>query len=259
MHEKLVEFKDKQGRKIVGTLSIPEWTKPLPVVILCHGFKGDRNQDHLKIIAQALTRMGLATLRFDFTENPGESSLPFEDMTISYELEVLDQAINFVKTQKEIDPKKIGLAGHSLGGLVVSWYSATHPEIKALAPLSAVYSFTETFERYYGDYIKEAREKGFGYVYSRSSQRNLKLNKSFYDDGVSYEMDKEIENISCPIMVLCGTNDGLLSHTQNYFDRVQFTNKQLKIIKGSDHDYTKPEHLKEVCETVSSWFAKILL
>ena len=259
MNERIVEFKDKQGRKIVGTLLVPEWTKPLPAVIICHDFKGNRNQVHIKAIAEAVTRTGLATLRFDFTHDPGESSLPFEDMTVSYELEVLDQAVKFLKEQKEINPEKIGIAGHYLGGLVVSWYSANHPEIKALVPLSAVYSFTKSFESHYSDYIKEAREKGFGYVYSRSSRRNLKLNKSFYEDGVGYEMDKKIETINCPIMVLCGTKDSLLSHTQNYFDRVQSGNKQLKIIKGSDHDYTNPEHLKQVCESVSSWFSETLV
>lgn len=259
MTENDVTFQDKQGRNIVGTLLIPEGEGPFPAVVVCHGFKSFRNQTHIKAISEALTRTGLVTLRFDFTENPGESSVPFEDMTISYELEVLDEAVKFVKSQKEIDPEKIGVIGHSLGGLVVSWYAADHPEIRALVPLSAVYSFTKSFESHYGDYIKEAREKGYGYVYSQSSHQNLKLNKSFYDDGVGYEMDKKIESINCPVMFLCGTSDRLLGHTQNYFDRIQFVNKQLNIIKGADHNYTNPGNLDEVKSSVASWFAKTLL
>lgn len=258
MNERKVEFKDKQGRKIVGTLTVPEGSGPFPAVIVCHGFKSFRNQSHIKAIAEELTRSGLVTLRFDFTKDPGESSLPFAEMTVSYELEVLDQAVKFVKSQKEINPEKIGITGHSLGGLVVAWYAATHPEIKSLATLSAVYSFTETFERHYGDWIRQAKVKGFGYVYSQSLKSKLKLFKSFYDDGINYEMDKIVSDISCPVMVLCGTSDGLLNHSQNYLNRLQIKEKKLKVIKGADHNYTKPAHLTEVKTAVATWFAKTL-
>src|SRR3989344_971678 len=96
MKERFIEFKDKQGRRIVGDYIVPEWTKPLPAVIVCHGFKGNRNQRHIKAIAEEISKLGAATLRFDFTHDPGESSLPFADMTVSYELEVLDEAVKFV-------------------------------------------------------------------------------------------------------------------------------------------------------------------
>lgn len=262
MHEKIVEFKDKQGRKIVGTLMVPEWTQPLPIVILCHGFKGNRNQMHIKEIAEALTRTGLATLRFDFTENPGESSLPFEDMTVSYELEVLDQAINFVKTQKEIDPKKIGLAGHSLGGLVVSWYAATHPEIAAVAPLSGVYSFPQMWLHAYGEEIvKEMKEKGFAFVFSTHLNKPLRIKEGFYEDSEKYDMDKVIDNLVCPLLVVAGTGDEAVTidHAQHFYDRSFSKIKELKIIKGSDHDYSKPEDLVEVKTAVANWFSKTLL
>lgn len=262
MNEREVSFQDKQGRKIVGTLLVPDWTKPLPAVILCHGFKGDRNQTHIKAIAEELTRTGLVTLRFDFTENPGESSLPFQDMTVSYELEVLDQAVNFIKVQKEIDPKKIGLAGHSLGGLVVAWYAANHPEIAAVSTLSAVYNFIEMWKHAFGEEMtKEMKEKGFAFVFSSHLNKPLKIKEGFYQDAEKYDMDKVIDNLVCPILVVAGTGDEAVTidHAQHFYDRAFSKAKELKIIKGADHNYTNPEHLKEVCSTVSQWFAKTLV
>lgn len=261
MQERLVEFKDKQGRKIVGTLLVPDWTKPLPAVILCHGFKGDRNEKHIKEISDELCKSGLANLRIDFTHEPGESSLPFEDFTISYELEVLDQAVNFVKSQEEIDPSKIGLAGHSLGGLVVAWYGATHTEIASLATLSAVYNFEKTWRHEYNETIAEMKEKGFTYFHSTHLNRDLKLKVGFYDDALSYDMDKVIDNLVCPILVVAGTADQAVTmdHAQNFYDRAFSKEKQLKVIKGSDHNYTKPGNLDEVKTAVANWFAKILL
>ncbi len=261
MNEREVTFEDKQGRKIVGTLLIPDWTKQVPVVILCHGFKGDRNEKHIRAISDELCKGGLASLRIDFTRDPGESSLHFEDFTISYELEVLDQAVNFVKSQKEIDPNKIGLAGHSLGGLVVAWYVATHPDIAALATLSAVYNFEKTWRHEYSDTINEFKEKGFANFHSTHLNRVLKLKAGFYDDALSYDMDKVIESLVCPILVVAGTDDQAVTmdHAQNFYDRAFSKEKQLKVIKGSDHNYTKEGNLDEVKTAVADWFAKTLL
>lgn len=262
MNERTVEFKDKQGRKIVGTLLIPDWTKPLPVVIVCHGFKSYRNQNHIKAISEELCGKGLASLRFDFTYDPGESSLPFEDMTVSYELEVLDQAVNFVKEQKEIDPKKIGITGHSLGGLVVGWYSATHPEIAAVVPLSGVYNYGQSWTHQFSDEVtKEMKEKGFIYVFSVTLNRPLKLKEAFYTDSQNYNMDKVIDNLVCPILVVHGTADEsvTIDHAQHFYDRSFSKVKELKIIKGADHNYTKAADLVEVKTAVAVWFAKTLL
>lgn len=261
MNERTVEFNDKQGRKIVGTLLIPDWTKPVPVVIVCHGFKSYRNQTHVKAISEEICKKGLASLRFDFTNDPGESSLPFEDMTVSYELEVLDQAVRFIKEQKEIDPRKIGITGHSLGGLVVGWYAATHSEIAAVVPLSAVYNFEKTWRHEHGETIPEMKEKGFAQIYSASLDRTLKLNAGFYNDGLQYDMDKVIDGLNCPILVVGGMGDSAvtLDNAQNYYDRAFSKQKELKVVKGADHNYSKPEHLDEVKETVAAWFAKTLL
>lgn len=262
MKERKITFQDKQGRKIVGTLLIPDWNKPLPVVIICHGFKGNQNQTHIKTIAQELTRTGLVTLRFDFTNDPGESSLPFADMTISYEIEVLDQAIKFIKKEKEIDPDKIALTGHSLGGLVVAWYAALHPEISAICPLSAVYSFSQMWQYAFGEAMtQEMKEKGFAFVFSKHLNKRLKIKEGFYQDAINYDMDKVIDSLVCPILVVAGTADEAVTidHAQHFYDRSFSRNKQLKIIKGSDHNYTREGNLDEVKTAVTLWFEKILI
>jgi len=265
MQEKSIAFQDKQGRKIVGTLLIPEGKGPFPAVIVCHGFKGNRNEKHIKAIAEAISDKGLVTLRADFTKEPGESSLPFADMTVSYELEVLDQAVNYLKTLPEVNQEKIGLTGHSLGGLLVAWYTAAHPEIKAAAPLSGVYSFPRLLERRRGEGItrglkEEAEEKGFVYVYSKSQKRDLKIRDAFFQDAQKYEMDEVIDSLVGPILVVAGTADEAVTidHAQHYYDRAFSKEKQLKIIKGADHSYTKEGNLDEVTEAVSNWFAKTL-
>jgi esterase/lipase len=111
----------------------------------------------------------------------------------------------------------------------------------------------------YGDQITtEMEEKGFSHVYSQHLKRDLRINKSYYEDALNYDMDKVIEEINCPLLVVQGTADKLLSHAQNYFDRSRVTNKQLKVVKEADHNYTNPEHLRQVKTAVAEWFAKTL-
>jgi len=262
MKETEVTFKDKQDRNIAGTLLIPDGSGPFPAVIVCHGFKSLRKQTHIRAIAEEISAKELATLRFDFTKDPGESSLPFPEMTVTYELEVLDEAVKFLKAQVEINPEKIGMTGHSLGGLVVGWYSANNPNIAAVVPLSGVYSFEEAWRKAYGEEtMQEFKEKGFAQVFSQTLNRPLRINESYYQDALGYDMDKVIENLVCPILVVHGTADQSvpLEHAQHFYDRARSQVKELKIIKGSDHNYTKPEHLDEVKTAVAGWFAKVLL
>ncbi len=258
MIEREINFQDKQGRKIVGTLIIPQGRGPFPIVILCHGFKAFRKQIFLKEIATEIAKRQIACLRIDFVHDPGESTLEFAEMTVSYELEVLDQAVEFVKDQPELDSSRLGLAGHSLGGLVVSWYTAGHQEIKSLVNLSAVYSFKETFDRHYADFVRDTKEKGYGFVYSNTLKTDYKLLRGFYDDGLTYEMDKLIKEIKCPAMVLCGNKDSLLNHSEEYFDKLEVSEKDFEIIEGADHNYTNPGNIDKVKEIVANWFQKTL-
>ncbi|MDP2671166.1 MAG: alpha/beta fold hydrolase [bacterium] len=261
MSEKIVNFSDKQGRKIVGTLLLPEGAGPFPAVVICHGFRGDRNQENLTEITEETSKKDIVTFRFDFTKVPGESDLPLEDMTITYELEVLDLALDFLRKIPEVNKDKIGLAGHSLGGLVVAWYAAAHPEIKSLTLLSAVYNFLIMWNHRYGEETaKEMQEKGFAMIYSTRFKRDLKMKVGFYEDAQKYDIDQVIDTLTCPILVIAGTEDEAvtLDHAQHYLDRAPSLQKELKIIRGADHNYTDPKNLEEVKTAVADWFEKTL-
>src|SRR5262249_27400993 len=69
------------------------------------------------VIADFLTRKGIAVLRAD-DRGIGKSTGDFGKAT---SLDFTDDALGgvaYLKTRKEIDPKRIGLAGHSEGGLI---------------------------------------------------------------------------------------------------------------------------------------------
>jgi alpha/beta superfamily hydrolase len=104
--------------KLVADLQTPDvMQKNCPIVIICHGFTGNRNGGLENGIAQELEAKGIASIRFDFNGH-GESEGDFPQMTVPNEIEDARHVYNWVKTDGRFG--KIGIAGHSQGGVVTS-------------------------------------------------------------------------------------------------------------------------------------------
>ena len=112
---------------LVGTLLYPEGEGNFPVVILVHG-SGPNDRDvtlygnkPFKDIAEGLTEQGIAVFRYDkrtYTHS-GKYADPDVAGNVTIYNEVIDDAryaVDFIKTQENIDPSKIFVLGHSLGG-----------------------------------------------------------------------------------------------------------------------------------------------
>ena len=113
----------KSGFKLAGTLTIPENAKKCPVVILISG-SGAQDRDEtifehkpFFVIADYFARNGIATLRVD-DRGVGGSEGNISEATSEDFASDVSAGIDFLKTRKEIDTSKIGLVGHSEGGLI---------------------------------------------------------------------------------------------------------------------------------------------
>jgi uncharacterized protein len=122
--EEEVKFPNKKGGfSLAGTLTYPNSDGPFPVVIMITGSgPQDRNEELLGhkpffVIADYLTRQGIAVLRYD-DRGVGGSGGKFSDAT-SFDFATDAQAaFDFLKTHPKIDPSKIGIMGHSEGGMI---------------------------------------------------------------------------------------------------------------------------------------------
>ena len=104
--------------KLVADLQTPDvMPKNCPIVILCHGFTGNRNGGLERGIAHELESLGIASIRFDFNGH-GESEGDFQLMTVPNEIEDANHVYNWVKADGRFG--KIGIAGHSQGGVVTA-------------------------------------------------------------------------------------------------------------------------------------------
>lgn len=106
-----------------GTLTWPDSEQPVPVVILISGSgQQDRDEtifDHkpFAVIADHLTRNGIAVLRVD-DRGVGETTGEVRSATSADFAKDVLAGIAYLKSRREIDPKQIGLVGHSEGGII---------------------------------------------------------------------------------------------------------------------------------------------
>ncbi len=124
--------------KLPGILTIPKKGNKFPVVILVHG-SGPNNKDEsigpnkiFKDLAYGLSSLGIAVIRYDKrTLVYGSQMMDLQDkLTVKEETtDDAKAAIQFAKTIKEIDSKKIFVCGHSLGGMLAPRIAEESPEI----------------------------------------------------------------------------------------------------------------------------------
>ncbi|WP_374173715.1 alpha/beta hydrolase family protein [Flavobacterium tructae] len=119
-----VTFENKAAKvTLAGTLSLPKKEGNFPAVILITG-SGPQNRDveglghkTFLVLSDYLTQKGIAVLRFD-DRGVGESTGDFSGATTFDFVEDVQAGVEYLKTRKEINKSKIGLIGHSEGGII---------------------------------------------------------------------------------------------------------------------------------------------
>jgi hypothetical protein len=130
-----VEFTNESagGIKLSGTLTLPPGLKSPPVAILISGSgPQDRNEEIMNhkpflVLADHLTKKGIAVLRFD-DRGVGKSQGDHNSATSADFATDVAAAVEFLLKRGDIDSNKIGLIGHSEGGLIAPMVIAQHPD-----------------------------------------------------------------------------------------------------------------------------------
>jgi uncharacterized protein len=146
--ESFVEAEVKIGSgewELPGTLSIPKGAGPFPALVLVHG-SGSHDRDEtigpnktFKDLAWGLASRGIAVLRYVKRTKAHGAQLVAMSEKLTVKEEVVDDAVAAVallrKTEK-IDPKKIFVLGHSLGGMMAPSIAREDPQIAGLISLA---------------------------------------------------------------------------------------------------------------------------
>jgi fermentation-respiration switch protein FrsA (DUF1100 family) len=133
--EEEVSYENKvQNVTLAATLTLPQGKGPFPGVLLITGSgPQDRNESLLGhkpflVLSDYLTRKEIAVLRAD-DRGTGKSTGNFATATTADFATDAEAGIAYLKTRSEIDPHRIGLIGHSEGGIIAPMVAARNPDV----------------------------------------------------------------------------------------------------------------------------------
>ncbi|MEI7502266.1 MAG: alpha/beta fold hydrolase [Paludibacter sp.] len=139
--EDLIFENKKAGITLAGTLTLPKKVGVFPVVVLISG-SGPQNRDEqlmghkpFLVLSDYLTKNGIAVLRFD-DRGTAESKGDFKTATSFDFATDVEAAVAYLKTRKEINKKKIGLIGHSEGGIIAPIVAGNSKDIAFIVLLA---------------------------------------------------------------------------------------------------------------------------
>ncbi|MDR2292277.1 MAG: alpha/beta fold hydrolase [Prevotellaceae bacterium] len=131
----------KENFTLAGTLTLPSREGLFPAAVLISGSGAqNRNEEVMGhkpflILADHLTRNGIAVLRFD-DRGFGESQGYKPDATTENFADDVEAALNYLLSRNEIDKTKTGLIGHSEGGMIAPMLAAKSNDIAFIVLLA---------------------------------------------------------------------------------------------------------------------------
>ncbi|HZK24987.1 MAG TPA: alpha/beta fold hydrolase [Oscillospiraceae bacterium] len=287
-----------------GTLTIPQGSGPFPAVVLVHG-SGPNDRDEtigingavkpFKDLAWGLASQGVAVLRYDKrTKVYPDKLAALSNFTVQEET-IADAlaAVELLSQQKKIDPKKIYVLGHSLGGMLAPRIGAAAED--KLAGLVILAGPTRPLEELILEQTKYlANADGSTTEQEAASIRQLEAQivniqdpnlspstpptelfnapASYWLDLRSYNPAETAKNLNLPMLILQGERDYQVTMTD--FAKWQQTigeqsGVQLKSYPGLNHlfikgeqpslpaEYEEPGNVaQEVITDIATWLQK---
>jgi uncharacterized protein len=219
-----VSIAGREGRRLAGTLTLPVTGKPPFSAALtltgsgAHFRDGNRTPDHpyrpFRHIAAALAARGVATLRLD-DRGVGGSTGDASSATGDDTADDARVALEWLRQRADIDPARLALIGHSLGGEVAPLVAADDPRLAALVLMGApAQNFRETM-RYQHRYLIEndpeippgQRETALAEAMRRQEENVAASVEKWRPWAQDRDPLPTARRVRCPVLILHGLTD----------------------------------------------------
>lgn len=252
MNFKKLKLENQAGHKLGARLDLPVDDEPIAYALFAHCFTCTKNFKAVSNISQALTKEGIAVLRFDFT-GLGESEGDFADTNFSSNVDDLVAAAEYM--QEHLEAPKI-LIGHSLGGTAVLQAAARIPSAMALATIGSPCK-----PEHVAKLLNSSREiiEQEGEAEVLLAGRPFKIKKQFLDDLLQSDMKETLAKLGRPLLIFHSPIDNTVSidNAADIFMSAKHPKSFVSLDKA-DHLLSNEADSRYVGSVIEAWAAKYI-
>jgi len=226
-----------------------------PLVIICHGFTGDKYEwGRYPKAASELNKEGFDALLFDFSGS-GENTR--EPVLLSKQVEDLEEVS---KWAQNIGYTKISVIGLSFGGLTLLY--ANLPNIKTNIFWAPAFYIDKIIGKFRIKLIKLVIRIGIKQLKLKSSGKGEKIiiTSNFINEILNVQSNERIDKIDKPTLIIQGTQDKDVKpeFTREAYSHIPDTlDHKLIEIEGTDHEFSG-KYLERFIEFSIEWLEKYL-
>ena len=235
------------GIRLDAVIDMPRESKArCPMVIIIHGFTGNKEERHILAVSRMFNELGLATLRVDMYGH-GESEGRFEDHTL---FKWMTNAMTVIDYARKLDfVTDLYLCGHSQGGLTsILAAGLKHDVIKGLIPMSPATNIIDgaRLGNLFGASFNPDRIPD-----TLTFPNGRTLGGNYFRVAQSIKVNDYIDRYRGPVFLVHGDADESVPVKCSVDASRRYKNAKLAVISGDTHCYDN--HLFEVVSAIRGW------
>jgi uncharacterized OsmC-like protein/alpha-beta hydrolase superfamily lysophospholipase len=245
------DFPNAQGQKLAALLDQPVG-EPRAYALFAHCFTCGKDIRAAKRVAEGLTALGIAVLRFDFT-GLGSSEGEFANSTFSSNVADLVAAANELRRRARAPAI---LIGHSLGGTAVLAAAAEVAEARAVVTIAAPCDPTHV-TGLFKDRLDELAAKGE--VEATLAGRRFRISRAFVDDLAEHKLLPRIADLRKALLIFHSPTDEVvgIENASRIFAAAKHP-KSFVSLAGADHLLSRRSDAAYVANVVHAWAERYL-
>ena len=232
---------------------------PRPVVVYCNGLDSCKELLYWSRLPEALARRGVSSLCVD---QPGSGEalrlqgLPVDPRSESW----ASKAVDYLQQQHDVDPKRIGMSGISLGGHFAPRAVAYEPRFAAGAVWGANHNWAEVQQRRLQREGENPVPHYWSHVHWAFGAKDM---PDFLAKAADMTLNGHLDRIRVPFLVTHGANDRQIpvayAH-QTYEQLVNCPKRELKIFTTREGgvEHVGADNMSFGRDYIADWFAEVL-
>ena len=232
---------------------------PHPVVVYCNGLDSCKELLYWSRLPEALAKRGISTLCVD---QPGTGeALRLQNLPVDPHSETwASKAIDWLETQSDVDPKRIGMTGISLGGHFAPRAVAYEPRFASGACWGANHNWAEVQQ-------KRLKREGENPVPHYWAHVIWAFGAKDMDDFLAKAQDMNLNGhmggVKVPFLVTHGAKDRQISvaYAQDCYDQlINSPRRELKLFTEREGgvEHVGADNMSFGRDYIADWFAETL-